>query len=96
MTCFWLIVLLLGLQKHVAYEYAKKGAYLALVARREDRLQTVAATSRQLGSRDVIIIPGDVTKVNDCKKFIDETISHFEKRKYSNANVIYCLCFDII
>lgn len=69
-------------KKHVAYEYAKKGAYLALVARRKDRLEIVAEASRQLGSADVIIIPGDVAKVVDCKKFIDDTIHHFGKRKY--------------
>lgn len=68
----------------MAYEYAKKGASLALVARREDRLEIVAETSRQLGSRDVITISGDVTKVDDCKKFIHETISHFGKCKYSD------------
>ena len=28
--------------KHVAYEYAKRGARLVLVARREDRLRAVA------------------------------------------------------
>ncbi|CAA7057550.1 unnamed protein product [Microthlaspi erraticum] len=85
-----------GIGEHVAYEYAKKGAYLALVARREDRLQTVAATSRQLGSRDVIIIPGDVTKVSDCKKFIDETISHFGKLDHlvNNAGVSQTVLFE--
>lgn len=78
-SCFiWLV------KKHLAYEYAKKGAYLALVARREDRLDIVAETSRQLGSGDVIIIPGDVAEVEDCKEFIDETIRHFGKRKHSN------------
>ena len=68
----------------MAYEYAKKGAKLALVARRKDRLEIVAETSRQLGSGNVIIIPGDVSNVEDCKKFIDETIRHFGKRKYSS------------
>ncbi|CAH2078955.1 unnamed protein product [Thlaspi arvense] len=44
-----------GIGEHVAYEYAKKGANLALVARREDRLQIVAETSQQLGSVDHLI-----------------------------------------
>ncbi|KAF3531358.1 hypothetical protein DY000_02040055 [Brassica cretica] len=44
----------------------------------------VAETSRQLGSGDVIIIPGDVAEVEDCKEFIDEAIHHFGKRKHSN------------
>lgn len=78
----YVLVLLDCNKKHVAYEYAKKGAYLALVDRLEDRLEMVAETSRKLGSSNVIIIPGDVANVDDCKKFINETIHHFGKRKY--------------
>ncbi|CAN7118617.1 unnamed protein product, partial [Brassica rapa subsp. narinosa] len=85
-----------GIGEHVAYEYAKKGADLALVARREDRLHIVAETSRKLGSRDVIIIPGDVTKINDCMKFISETISHFGKVDHliNNAGVSQTVLFE--
>ncbi|XP_056856414.1 11-beta-hydroxysteroid dehydrogenase-like 3 [Raphanus sativus] len=85
-----------GVGEHVAYEYAKKGAYLALVARREDRLHLVAETSRRLGSRDVITIPGDVTKINDCMKFINETINHFGKVDHliNNAGVPQTVLFE--
>ncbi|KFK34034.1 hypothetical protein AALP_AA5G093400 [Arabis alpina] len=85
-----------GIGEHVAYEYAKKGAYLALVARRKDRLEIVAETSRQLGSGNVIIIPGDVAKLEDCKKFIDETILHFGKLDHliNNAGVFQTVVFE--
>ncbi|CAH8350684.1 unnamed protein product [Eruca vesicaria subsp. sativa] len=85
-----------GIGEHVAYEYAKKGAHMALVARREDRLEIVAETSRQLGSGDIIIIPGDVAKVGDCKKFIDETIRHFGKLDHliNNAGVVQTVVFE--
>ncbi|ANM65918.1 hydroxysteroid dehydrogenase 2 [Arabidopsis thaliana] len=85
-----------GIGEHVAYEYAKKGAKLALVARRKDRLEIVAETSRQLGSGDVIIIPGDVSNVEDCKKFIDETIHHFGKLDHliNNAGVPQTVIFE--
>ncbi|XP_024013741.1 11-beta-hydroxysteroid dehydrogenase-like 3 isoform X2 [Eutrema salsugineum] len=87
-----------GIGEHLAYEYAKKGAYLALVARRKDRLEIVAETSRQLGSGDVIIIPGDVAKVEDCKKFIDKTIHHFGKLDHliNNAGVFQTVLFEDI
>lgn len=76
------VVVLLGLKKaYVAYEYAKKGACLVLVARRRDRLEIVAQKSRQLGSGDVIVNSGDVANVDDCKKLIDDTIHHFGKCK---------------
>ncbi|KAF2543772.1 hypothetical protein F2Q70_00035838 [Brassica cretica] len=45
----------------------------------------VAETSRQLGSGDVIIIPGDVAEVEDCKEFIDEAIHHFGKQMAGNV-----------
>ncbi|VVB00957.1 unnamed protein product [Arabis nemorensis] len=85
-----------GIGEHVAYEYAKKGAYLALVARRKDRLEMVAETSRQLGSSDVIIIPGDVAKLEDCKEFISETIHHFGKLDHliNNAGVFQTVSFE--
>ncbi|CAH8320215.1 unnamed protein product [Eruca vesicaria subsp. sativa] len=85
-----------GIGQHVAYEYAKKGAYLALVDRRKDRLEIVAETSRKLGSGKVIIIPGDVASVDDCLKFIDETIHHFGKLDHliNNAGVFQTVLFE--
>ncbi|KAG5393633.1 hypothetical protein IGI04_023596 [Brassica rapa subsp. trilocularis] len=85
-----------GIGEHVAYEYAKKGAYLALVDRLEDRLEIVAETSRKLGSSNVIIIPGDVANVDDCKKFINETIHHFGKLDHliNNAGVFQTVLFE--
>ncbi|CAH2065077.1 unnamed protein product [Thlaspi arvense] len=83
-------------KKQLAYEYAKRGAYLALGARRKDRLEIVAETSRQLGSGDVTIIPGDVANVEDCKKFIDETVQHFGKLDHlvNNAGITQILNFE--
>ncbi|XP_021737907.1 11-beta-hydroxysteroid dehydrogenase 1B-like, partial [Chenopodium quinoa] len=63
--------------KHLAYEYARRGAKLALVARRRQRLQDVAETSRYLGAPDVLVISADVTKVGESKHFINETVNHF-------------------
>ncbi|CAA7027755.1 unnamed protein product [Microthlaspi erraticum] len=85
-----------GIGEHIAYEYAKKGAHLVLVARRKDRLEVVAEQSRQLGSGDVIVIPGDVANVEDCKKFIDETIQHFGKLDHlvNNAGITQTLLFE--
>ncbi|XP_010431074.1 PREDICTED: 11-beta-hydroxysteroid dehydrogenase-like 2 [Camelina sativa] len=61
-----------------------------------DRLEIVAETLRQLGSGDVIIIPGDVSNVDDCKKFIDETILHFGKLDHliNNAGIPQAVLFE--
>lgn len=67
--------------KHLAYEYARRGACLALVARRDLRLREVASRAELIGSPNAIVIPGDVTKVEDCKHFVEATVKHFGRCK---------------
>ncbi|KAB5519449.1 hypothetical protein DKX38_023768 [Salix brachista] len=66
-----------GIGEDLAYEYAIRGARLALVARRKDRLGVVADKARKLGSPDVFLVRADVSKVEDCKRIVDETLNHF-------------------
>lgn len=68
---------MLRLLKHIAYEYARRSACLVLVARREERLRAVADKARKLGSPDVIFICADVSVLDDCKRFVNESINHF-------------------
>ncbi|KAJ4843087.1 hypothetical protein Tsubulata_019150 [Turnera subulata] len=89
---FWTRMLYLGqliCPEHLAYEYAKRGARLALVARREDRLREVAEKARTLGSPDVLVILADVSKSEDCKRLVDETVNHFGQLNHlvNNAGV---------
>jgi hypothetical protein len=44
-----------------------------------ENLEAVADMTRYVGSFDVIIIGADVTKVEDSKRFVDETVNHFER-----------------
>lgn len=67
----------------MAYVYAQKGARLALVARRENRLQSVASIATLLGCKDVITIQADVSKVEDCERFVDETINYYGRCKFN-------------
>ncbi|KAM3704261.1 hypothetical protein ACJW31_04G163000 [Castanea mollissima] len=75
--------------EHVAYEYARRGAILALVARREDHLRKVAYKARELGSPEVIVICADISKDEECKQFVDETVNHFGRLDHlvNNAGV---------
>ncbi|KAI3499602.1 hypothetical protein L1887_35405 [Cichorium endivia] len=66
-----------GIGEHVAYEYARRGACLVLAARREKSLREVADTAKLLGAPEAIVIPTDVSKIDDCKRLIKETINHF-------------------
>ncbi|KAI7724746.1 hypothetical protein M8C21_004623 [Ambrosia artemisiifolia] len=63
----------------MAYEYAKRGAYLAVIAinEPESRLEQVADRARELGSPDVLSVFADVSKVDECRMFVDNTIKHF-------------------
>ncbi|XP_043694991.1 11-beta-hydroxysteroid dehydrogenase A-like [Telopea speciosissima] len=87
-----------GIGENLAYEYAKKGAYLVLVARREESLRKVAEKAGQLGSPDVLVVPADVSRVDQCKKFIDEAVNHFGRLDHlvCNAGIgSYCAFEDI-
>ncbi|WCJ36296.1 11-beta-hydroxysteroid dehydrogenase [Euphorbia peplus] len=78
-----------GLGEHLAYEYARKGACLALVARREKSLREVAYIAQELGSPDVLVILADVQNPDDCSRMIQETISYFGRLDHlvNNAGI---------
>ncbi|CAO2034791.1 unnamed protein product [Urochloa humidicola] len=78
-----------GIGEHLAYEYAKRGAYLALVARREMSLHDVGDRALSLGSPGVLVLPADVSKPDDCEKFIDDTIRYFGRLDHlvNNASI---------
>ncbi|KAJ0113509.1 hypothetical protein Patl1_01254 [Pistacia atlantica] len=66
-----------GIGEQLAYEYASRGACLALCARRERSLEEVADAARDIGSPDVITIRVDVSKVDECRHLVEETVHHF-------------------
>ncbi|CAN0897309.1 11-beta-hydroxysteroid dehydrogenase 1B [Linum grandiflorum] len=78
-----------GIGEHLAYEYASKGAFLALAARREKGLREVGDLAVELGSPKVITIVGDVQNVNDCRRIVNETLNHFGKLDHlvNNAGI---------
>ncbi|KAK9117606.1 hypothetical protein Sjap_016553 [Stephania japonica] len=85
-----------GIGECLAYEYAKRGARLALVARRETMLKEVAKKARAMGSPDVIISCADVANSDHCKRFVEETISHFGRLDHlvNNAGISSSFYFE--
>ncbi|KAJ0737605.1 putative 11-beta-hydroxysteroid dehydrogenase [Helianthus annuus] len=77
-----------GLGELMAYEYAKLGAYLVIIATKkpESRLEFVANKARELGSPDVLFIFADVSKVDDCRMFVEDTIKHFGRLDHLVCN----------
>nr|GEY36531.1 glucose/ribitol dehydrogenase [Tanacetum cinerariifolium] len=77
-----------GLGEHIAYEYAKRGASLAIIAIKEpdSRLEQVADRARQLGSPDVFFVFADVSNVEECRMFVNHTIKHFGRLDHLVCN----------
>ncbi|KAK4486153.1 hypothetical protein RD792_008821 [Penstemon davidsonii] len=78
-----------GIGESLAYEYAKRGASLVLAARREKSLQEVAERARYLGATDVVVVRADVSKVEDCRRIVDQAINHFGRLDHlvNNAGI---------
>lgn len=55
-----------------------------LVARRQNLLEEVADIARYYGSPNVITIKADVSKFEDCRRVINETMNHFRRCKSIN------------
>ncbi|KAM3729442.1 hypothetical protein ACB098_12G012300 [Castanea mollissima] len=66
-----------GIGEQIAYEYAKRRANLVLVDRREQRLQMISENARRIGAKHITIIAADVVKVEDCRRFVNETINFY-------------------
>ncbi|HEU5383674.1 MAG TPA: SDR family oxidoreductase [Ktedonobacteraceae bacterium] len=65
-----------GIGEQLAYQLAEQGAWLALVARNAERLETVAATCRTLGGR-AIAVPTDLTDETQCQQCIERTVAEY-------------------
>nr|GLL22417.1 11-beta-hydroxysteroid dehydrogenase 1B-like [Ipomoea trifida] len=85
-----------GIGENLAYEYARRGAYLVLAARREKSLEGVAERASRLGSPYVITVRADVSKVEDCQLLIHEAINHFGQLNHlvNNASVTPLSMFE--
>jgi NADP-dependent 3-hydroxy acid dehydrogenase YdfG len=60
-----------GIGAEYARQYAARGAKIALIARRADRLATVADECRARGAAAALVLPADVTDVSAVRKAID-------------------------
>ncbi|PAN46319.1 hypothetical protein PAHAL_9G176900 [Panicum hallii] len=85
-----------GIGEELAYQYAREGAYLALVARRKQALKSVAAAALERGAPDVLVLPADVADPAQSRRAVEETVAHFGKLNHLVANAgIWSSCsFD--
>ncbi len=74
-----------GLGKHLAFEFAKSGAKLALSARRVDKLEEVLEQIKKKGAEG-LLVPCDVMEEGEIQSAVQSIIRHFGKLDVSVAN----------
>ncbi|MBQ5777899.1 MAG: SDR family oxidoreductase [Oscillospiraceae bacterium] len=67
-----------GVGAATAEKFAKEGAKVVITARREAQLEEVAAKIRAEGG-DVLPVPSDISKVEDAKRIVSETLAKYGK-----------------
>lgn len=77
-----------GLGEYMAYEFAKSGAFLALSARRKDKLEEVQKKVEVLGGKGVIVLC-DVMEEEQIKSAVDEVAERFGNIDVVVANAGY-------
>ena len=66
-----------GLGQELAYGAAREGAKIAIAARSTDLLNKL---KDEIGKKsEVIAVPCDITKPEDCKNLVDETVKKYGK-----------------
>ena len=68
-----------GIGKALAYEFAKNGYNISICARRMDRLENISKDIISKYNCEVLVSKTDISKKEDCKKLIDDTIDKFDK-----------------
>ena len=74
-----------GIGRAVGLALASAGAKLVLAARDPGRLDEAAASLRDLGA-DVLAVPTDVTRDDDCRALVEATIERFGRLDTLVAN----------
>ncbi len=65
-----------GLGRALAFAFARRAAKVVLVARREDRLETVRREIEPYTS-DVLVIPADISQEDDLRRVVEQTLARF-------------------
>ena len=65
-----------GIGRALAYAFARRGARVVLVARREERLEAVRREIEPYTS-DVLVIPADISDEAQLQRVVEQTLEHF-------------------
>lgn len=65
-----------GMGRAIAVGFAERGVDVALSSRRAERLEAVATEVRAAG-HEPLVVPGDLSLAEDCRRVVDETVARF-------------------
>jgi NADP-dependent 3-hydroxy acid dehydrogenase YdfG len=65
-----------GIGEATAYKLAKQGARVGVVARRKDRLETLAKRVKNQGG-EALVIEADITDKTTCQKAVDQVLAEW-------------------
>lgn len=84
-----------GIGRELAYQLAYQGAWLALAARDQARLEAVAAECRALGGR-ALVVQTDVAQRAQCERLVERTIAEYGRLDtlVNNAGITMWARFD--
>ena len=66
-----------GIGLHTALQLAKEGAKVAICGRNKDSLKEAKEWIQGQTGKEILTVAADVTKEEDCKRLIEETVSHY-------------------
>ena len=66
----------MGIGNQMAWQIAKKGGRVVLTGRNPDRLEKAGKELEEDG-HTVLTVAGDVSKVDDCNRLMEETMKEF-------------------
>lgn len=64
------------------------------MARRESSLREVAERAREIGAPEVLVIPGDVSKHEECHRFVEATVNHYGRCELFSYDEIISVMFS--
>jgi 3-oxoacyl-[acyl-carrier protein] reductase len=65
-----------GIGRAIANAFAREGCHLAIAARGQEALESAAAELRAQGVQ-VLAVPADLTRAEDCKRLVEQTLQRF-------------------
>ncbi|MED3660864.1 SDR family oxidoreductase [Ureibacillus sp. FSL K6-8385] len=68
-----------GIGLHTALQLVKEGAKVAICARKPEGLKEAKEWIKGQTGKEVFTIAADVTKEEDCRRLIEETVAHYGK-----------------